>query len=145
MATKTRYIKPYQENLTVRYRLEKAVIERRFPCMRCQEVRQKMNALVCEGSIQPTVYSPFYEIRVVYRFSESPQVYILNPKIEIDTATHFYKEGNLCLFYPKDEPWKSTFRVADKIMPWVAEWLVFYELYKIDGAWYGKSAPHSSI
>ena len=145
MGTKIRYIKSFRENATVRYRLEKAIIERRFPCIQCQEVHQKTTALVCEGNIHPTVYSPFYEIRVVYRFSQSPQVYILNPKIEIDAATHFYKEGNLCLFYPKDEPWKSTFRVADKIIPWVAEWLVFYELYKIDGVWYGKSAPHSNI
>lgn len=145
MATKIRYIKPFQENTIVRYRLEKAVIERRFTCMKCQEVQQKMTALICEGRIQPTEYSPFYEIRIVYRFRQSPQVYILNPKIEIDTATHFYKEGDLCLFYPKDEPWKSTFRIADKIIPWVAEWLVFYELYKIDGVWYGKSAPHFDI
>lgn len=30
----------------------------------------------------------------------------------------------------------------DKIIPWTAEWLVYYELFKLDGKWLGPEAPH---
>jgi hypothetical protein len=29
-----------------------------------------------------------------------------------------------------------------KIIPWIAEWLVYYELYLICGKWLGPEAPH---
>jgi len=32
--------------------------------------------------------------------------------------------------------------IHEKIIPWIAEWLVFYELYRICGKWLGPEAPH---
>ncbi len=32
--------------------------------------------------------------------------------------------------------------IDDTIIPWTAEWLVFYELWKDTGTWQGAEAPH---
>ena len=34
--------------------------------------------------------------------------------------------------------------VHETIVPWTAEWIVFYELWKITGEWLGPEAPHGA-
>ncbi len=53
-----------------------------------------------------------------------------------------YLNGSLCLFDPRVSPWKGSYNLHETIIPWTAEWLVFYELYKIHGKWLGPEAPH---
>jgi len=55
-----------------------------------------------------------------------------------------YKDRSLCLYFPEDDQWKISDDVHKKIIPWVAEWLVFYELYLLTGRWLGPAAPHAS-
>jgi hypothetical protein len=54
-----------------------------------------------------------------------------------------YEDRSLCLYFPEDERWKISDDAHRKIIPWVAEWLVFYELYLITGKWLGPAAPHA--
>lgn len=53
-----------------------------------------------------------------------------------------YNDGALCLYEPRATPWKSSDSLHEKIIPWTAEWLVFYELFLICGKWLGPEAPH---
>jgi hypothetical protein len=34
--------------------------------------------------------------------------------------------------------------IHEKIIPWTAEWLVYYEIFKRTGQWIGPEAPHGS-
>ena len=45
-----------------------------------------------------------------------------------------YDNGALCLYKPAETPWKLSDNLQKKIIPWAAEWLVFYELYLMCGA-----------
>jgi hypothetical protein len=35
-------------------------------------------------------------------------------------------------------------KIHETIIPWTAEWLVFYELWKISGKWMGPAALHGT-
>ena len=56
-----------------------------------------------------------------------------------------YANGTLCLYKPTDDPWKPSDNIHEKIIPWTAEWLVFYELYLMCGKWLGPEAPHVAL
>ncbi|WP_229368347.1 hypothetical protein [Telluribacter humicola] len=92
--------------------------------------------------MKPTDDSPIYRLRLEYSVWGKPAMYIEEPEIIPSALIHIYKEGNLCLYYPKETPWKDHFHMKDTMLPWTAEWLVFYELYKLYGVWLGKSASH---
>lgn len=45
--------------------------------------------------------------------------------------------GNICLYYPIDEySWDFTQLIAQKIVPWLSEWLLFYEGWLVTGEWF---------
>jgi hypothetical protein len=95
-----------------------------------------------KGWLQPTDESPKYTILLRYRIGNYPSVRVVNPRID-PNAPHRYSDGSLCLYYPKDESWKSDMFLAKTVIPWTAEWLRFYEIWLMTGEWYGPEAPHS--
>jgi hypothetical protein len=48
-------------------------------------------------------------------------------------------------YWPDEDRWKSSDDIHKKIIPWLAEWLVFYELFLITGKWLGPEAPHAAM
>lgn len=121
--------------------LSKKEIEKKYECFFCAV---KANEMICHGSIQPTSESRKYKIRIKYNGKRAPVVHILNPNIEYDTKIHMYEDKSLCLFYPKEQPWSiENSSVAKLTIPWISEWLVYYELYQYFGKWYGPEAHHS--
>lgn len=69
---------------------------------------------------------------------------IKEPEIAPSASIHMYGDGTLCLYKPKDDPWKPSDNIHEKIIPWTAEWLVFYELYLMCGKWLGPEAEHGT-
>lgn len=124
--------------------VEKGMIESRFPCFRCKAVSADTTKLECFGSIRPTEHSITYSLKLDYQVWTTPRVYVVEPEIMPSAQIHIYQEGHLCLFYPKETPWTPVLHISDTILPWTAEWLVYYELFKITGQWLGKSALHDS-
>jgi hypothetical protein len=76
-----------------------------------------------------------------YKYGGVPIVSITSPLIEPSPVIHMYGDRSLCLYFPEDDRWKVSDDVHKKIVPWVAEWLVFYELYLLTGKWLGPEAP----
>ena len=124
--------------------VEKGLIESRFPCFQCNAISSGTTRLECVGLIQPTEHSITYMLRLDYTVWGTPRMYVVSPEIIPTAQIHIYREGNLCLFYPEETPWTHTLHISDTIVPWTAEWLVYYELFKITGKWLGKSALHDS-
>ena len=95
------------------------------------------------GKLQPTDVSPFYKIKLKYRHGDDPTVWVVDPAIPYESAIHMYATDNsLCLFDWREQPWKESYHLHDTIIPWTAEWLLYYEIYKITGKWLGRAASH---
>ena len=120
--------------------VEKLQIQERFPFLKTRMVGSR---LVCRGRVQPTTASATYRIEVVYEPWDAPQIRILEPEIKPEGKLHFYKNGTLCLYDWREKPWQKRWHLADTIVPWAAEWLVFYEIYLLTGKRIGRAAVHS--
>lgn len=125
-----------------RFFAQKTLIEKFFPCFRCRY--RQHERLECIGQITPDVHCPAYEILIQYQYERVPRIWITSPPITPSPEIHMYKDRSLCLYFPDDDRWKISDDVHRKIIPWVAEWLVFYELYQLIGKWLGPAAPHAS-
>jgi len=93
------------------------------------------------GPLQPTPESSVYTVRISFTPSGIPAVRVLAPKPRA-TAPHRYRNGDLCLYYPKDASWTPDQFIWRTIVPWTVSWLFFYELWLDTGKWLGPEAPH---
>ncbi|MEW6159358.1 MAG: hypothetical protein AB1813_18180 [Verrucomicrobiota bacterium] len=131
-------------NRAERYRkvvIEQALIREKFPCL---QTRIKGLELICRGRIQPTEQSDAYRVEIRYSPWNSPNVRVINPAIPFTPGAHMYSNGTLCLYDWREQPWQKRWHLHETIIPWTAEWLVFYELWLLTGKWRGKSATHGT-
>jgi hypothetical protein len=114
-----------------------AYIRSRFPGFRFHKNRH-----CWVGAIKSDQLSRAYTLRITYRLGRIPKVTVDElPRAEY--AKHTYADGSLCLYYPEDEgAWHDRAYIAETLIPWACEWLVFYEHWKVTGDWLGKEAPH---
>lgn len=96
---------------------------------------------VWTGSLQPTPESPVYTVRISFTLSGIPAVRVLTPKPSA-RAPHRYRNGDLCLYYPRDRSWTPDQFIWRTLVPWTVTWLFFYELWLDTGKWLGPEAPH---
>ena len=94
---------------------------------------------IWRGTLQPQKSSPLYQIEIQYRHKKVPKVRVLSPKLA-PNAPHLYKDGSLCLYWPKEWQWNANELIAKTILPWTASWLFFYELWLDCGIWFGPSS-----
>jgi hypothetical protein len=99
--------------------------------------------LTCRGRIQPTEHCPNYRIEIRYAPWNSPEVRVIDPKIKFTQGAHMYHNDTLCLFDWHEQLWQKNWHLHETIVPWAAEWLLYYELWLLTGKWLGKSAEHS--
>lgn len=121
--------------------MQKREIENKFTFLKC---RIENDTLVCRGIFQPENCNA-YNVRIEFRAGCFPQVYIISPEIKPNSDIHIYREGSLCLFYPGDMKWKDTTSIAENTIPWIFEWILFYELYLLTGVWEGEFVPHGDV
>lgn len=88
---------------------------------------------------------------------EKPYVILLEPTLRpregatFDQIPHliYYSEhpelSGLCLFDPNGEEWSNKLLIADTTVVWAAEWLLYYELWHLDGIWRGGGVGPESI
>ncbi|MEI2695971.1 MAG: phospholipase D family protein [Saprospiraceae bacterium] len=120
--------------------MQKREIEEKFSFLKC---RIENDTLICRGEFKPDANA--YDVRIEFRAGCFPQVYVINPSIKPNANIHIYREGSLCLFYPGDLKWKDTTSIAEYTIPWIYEWILFYELYLLTGIWEGEYVPHGEL
>lgn len=90
------------------------------------------------GEIKPTPISDTYKVEVSKRQgSRRARVVVLDPPIasaEDEKLPHVFPGNELCLHYPGE--WDGS-RIDETLLPWIAEWLLHYELWRATGAWHG--------
>ncbi len=80
-------------------------------------------------------YSPFHD----YRYD---RIYIDDKAIKYNREIHLYRDLSLCLYHPIiDNPSNLTIPLF-KMIPWICEWIIFYEQWKKYGVWLGKEIKH---
>ncbi|MCL3854166.1 hypothetical protein M1P97_23040 [Parabacteroides sp. GYB001] len=90
--------------------------------------------------LQPTEGSPFYSFKLVYD-DIRPRIYILDLLERVDghlELPHVWndKKQEICLYYPIYQEW-THYKKISIFVPWVSEWLYYYELWLVTGTWYG--------
>ncbi|WP_412475765.1 hypothetical protein [Halobacteriovorax sp. YZS-1-2] len=118
--------------------LQGALVCSKFPSFTYKIVNH--HTLVLTGEIRPTSFSDSYKVEITYRFRRFPKVKILSHKIP-DDAPHTFDNNYICTYYFDYNIWNSKMRLADVIVPWVADWLNNYELWQVTGEWHGRSHP----
>jgi len=98
--------------------------------------------LIWNGKLQPTGISNTYRVRLEYSSRSWPEVYVVSPKLQRvngEKPPHIYsfEEQHLCLYYHEDNDWNRDMKIAETIIPWTTEWLLFYELWLSTGIWHG--------
>ena len=90
--------------------------------------------------IKPSEISREYLVKFKILNNEMPKIYILKPNLNDENRDkrppHMYslEEGRICLFLPHEISSEDKFV---KIIPWISEWLIHYEIWKYTGVWHG--------
>ena len=97
--------------------------------------------LVAEGNVQPTALSVTYRVRIEYRGCKPPDVWVLSPPLVPrepgGRIPHMFRQERLCLYLPNTGQWSGDMVLAKVIVPWIALWLCYYEMWHATGEWLG--------
>jgi hypothetical protein len=112
----------------------------KYPQIHASVKRQRQ--VVWTGPWQPSDMSGTYELRIMYAQGFRPRIEITYPILTLapgqEHLPHTYDDGqkDICVHEPRD--WNSNRLIADTIMPWISQWLYFYEIWVVTGKWFGK-------
>ena len=100
--------------------------------------------LIWKWKHRPTPCSPKYTIKMKYKYKKHPDVYVLDPKplplAKGETRLpHVYnnEKQHICLYFRKGDDWSADKLLSETVVPWIAEWLYFYEIWQYTGKWLG--------
>ncbi len=107
-------------------------------------IRNKDESLIWIHKIRPTPLSRIYTVKLKYSMSKGINVYVIDPKplplAKGETMLpHVYSntEQKLCLYYPNKNEWNRSMFLIETIIPWISEWLFYYEIWEGTGIWKG--------
>lgn len=92
------------------------------------------------GWITPSSTSVTYKVRLTFRVGQSPVVHVLKPELIIpvgEKLPHIYPGNALCLYFPDGKEWHGGKILAQTVLPWLSEWLYYYEIWAVTGQWNG--------
>lgn len=104
---------------------------------------------MCTGQLSPDPDFSTYDVNLSLEFKKHPVSRVLSPQLrrrsESQAIPHVYCETTdprPCLFYKQQ--WHGSQALADTVVPWLLEWLYFYELWHVTGQWFGGGVDHDS-
>jgi hypothetical protein len=100
------------------------------------------NAATWTGPWLPGPLSDTYQLRITYIFPNRPKIAIISPHLNLAKGKirlpHVYADGQLDICVHRPEEWNKHLYIVDTVMPWISEWLQFYECWEQTGSWEGK-------
>ena len=116
--------------------------------LRMQQKHPQLNAQIRRGEITwigpwlPEELCNTYLVKVRYKLNRRPQISIISPRLELAAGRtklpHVYQGGQDDICIHSREDWNASLLIADTIMPWLSQWLYFYEVWAQTGHWHGK-------
>lgn len=100
------------------------MLENSYDFIDCNIKAEKGNQLlVVFGHYNQTGVN--YSYKIVYDGYNPPKVWILSPDLVTDPP-HIYEDKSLCLYYPKEQPWKyGRSSLYSHIIPWTMNGFFF--------------------
>jgi hypothetical protein len=102
--------------------------------------RVKRGLLCGRSHIVPSEGCRRYFFELSYRVGESPKITILEPRLtrraDGEKIPHTYSDDEPCLFRPWSD-WSGEAPIAFTVIPWLALWLFYYEIWHATGVWLG--------
>jgi len=108
-----------------------------------QVMRFTPDETVWEGTLRPTEMSELYTVRILYKRNGKTKikVWVISPQLRVREGEkeipHMYEQDRLCLYYPPAGEWTPLKWIYKTIVPWVCEWLYYYEIWHVTGEWLG--------
>lgn len=122
--------------------IEKLLIEKHFEWIDLI-INTETKSLIGKGTLN--VEGKNYEILLSYSpFNQHryDRIYINDSSIKFNNYIHLYADKTLCLYHPIfDKPTLNTIPLY-KMIPWITEWIIFYEQWKKFGIWLGDEIKH---
>lgn len=119
---------------------QQTLIQKHYSFLKCQI---KENVLVCTGWIASLDYAHKYKVEISCTAGNEPHCKILEPSNIIPSQNiHMYDDYSLCLHYPPDKKWTSWTPIYQFTIPWLLEWIIYYEIFLLNGGyWEGPESP----
>lgn len=98
----------------------------------------RSNRLIWRGDIRPTARSTMYTVQIVLQLSKPLEITILNPPLrrrEGQLLPHVYSGDRLCVYM--GDQWAPSKLLSATVLPWIVDWLFYYELWLATGEWLG--------
>lgn len=96
--------------------------------------------LIGHGSMHPSPLCNRYRFTLSYRVGENPKVTIMGPRLRCradqSDIPHTYGPDEPCLFRPGVD-WSESVSIGTTVIPWLATWLFYYEIWHATGEWHG--------
>lgn len=112
------------------------VLKLKYPGFRILTAR---NHLECVGTLQPTLISDAYTVKIIYNVPLRPRVQVLQPELRLAPGKtrlpHVFEGNELCLHDAED--WHPGRHISEYVVPWISLWLAFYEFWVLTGEWRG--------
>ena len=108
----------------------------------CPDFSYRINRGVLNGraNIVPSAGCERYNFELTYRVGDFPKITIIDPVLrrrpEGEKVPHTYGDDEPCLFRPGVD-WQGGDIIAFTIIPWLAAWLFYYEMWHATGKWFG--------
>jgi hypothetical protein len=122
---------------TLSLREQKAWLGSLYPTYDCRA----STILVCRGVVRPWELTCKYRFRIEYRLGHPPKTFVEEPKLQgrepDQRIPHTYSDEEVCLFRPFTHEWHPSKPLALTVVPWLMQWLVFYEVWFCTGEWHG--------
>lgn len=101
----------------------------------------KKGSINWTGDWWPHPLSSMYRIQVTYTVGRRPRISVRSPRLELAEGKtrlpHVYLGGQMDICVHRPEEWTASNFIADTIMPWISQWLRFYEVWQQTGSWEG--------
>ena len=101
-------------------------------------VRMSRNLVEWRGEITPFGCSKTYLISITFSLQRRVKVRVVEPVLQSlpgKKIPHRFRDGSLCLNLP--EEWNSSMPVAEILIPWISDWIYYYEIWLATGDWIG--------
>lgn len=132
----------HQRNWYIFLSIQKFYVEKHFNWLELN-ISEGTRSLIGKGvlimdSKKHTVllsYSPFNAFRY-------DRIYLDDKSIKYHKDIHLYADLSLCLYHPIVDQSVLKKLPLFSIIPWITEWIIFYEQWKKYGVWLGKEIKH---
>jgi hypothetical protein len=103
----------------------------------------KDNVLVCTGYLPSKDYKNNYKVEIRCVAGKEPWCKIIEPAAILPSKNiHMYEDHSICLHFPSDMRWTGHVPIYKYTIPWIIEWVHYYELYLVNGGvWEGPESP----